>query len=142
MKESSFHITRSIVWTDSQVVLDWLSKNKKQPVFVAKRLKEIIASTNAFQWKHVTTKESPGDHGTRGFNSDEIPDKRPVAPAFLSTRQLSVPENSSKHVLATHEISRSLSEQIIDSTRFSFWNKLLLILATVLNLVFRLKKQR
>ena len=65
-----------------------------------------------------------------------------TVPAFFSKRQLSVPENSSKHVLATHEISRSLSEQIIDSTRFSTWNKLLLTLATVFNLVFQIKKQR
>ena len=35
IKESSFHITRSTLRTDSQVVLDWLSTTKKQPVFVA-----------------------------------------------------------------------------------------------------------
>ena len=57
MKESSFHITRSTLWTDGQVVLDWLSTTKKQPVFVANRLKEILASTDAYQWKHVTTKK-------------------------------------------------------------------------------------
>ena len=39
MKESSFHMTRSTFWTDSQVVLDWLSTTKKQTVFVASRLK-------------------------------------------------------------------------------------------------------
>ena len=141
MNESSFHITRSTLWTDSQVVLDWLSTTKKQPVFVATRLKEILASTDAYQWKHVTTKENSADHRTRGLNPDEIPAKWLTAPAFLSTRQLSVPENSPKHVLATHEISRNLSEQIIDPTRFSIWNKLLLTLATVFNLVFRIRNQ-
>ena len=118
MKESSFHIVRSTLWTDSQVVLDWLSTTKKQPVFVANRLKEILASTDAYQWKHVITKENPADHGTRGLNPDEIPAKWLTAPAFLSTRQLSAAENSPNHVLATHEVSRNLSEQIIDSTRF------------------------
>ena len=34
MKESSFHITRSTLWTDSQVVLDWLSTIKKQPALL------------------------------------------------------------------------------------------------------------
>ena len=100
MKESSFQITRSTLWTDSQVVLDWLSTTKKQPVFVANRLKEILASTDACQWKHVTTKENPADHGTRGLNPDKIPAKWLTAPAFLSTRQLSAPENFPKHVLA------------------------------------------
>ena len=38
-KESSFHITRSTLWTHNQVVLDWLSTTKKLPVFVANRLK-------------------------------------------------------------------------------------------------------
>ena len=142
MKESSIHITRSTIWTDSQVVLDWLSTTKKQPAFVANRLKEIFASAGAYQWKHVTTKENPADHGTRGLNPDEIPAKWLTAPAFLSTRQLTTPEKSSKHVLATHELSRNLSEQVIDPTRFSTWNKMLLTLATVFNLVFRIKKQR
>ena len=142
MKESSFHITRSTLWTYSQVVLDWLSTTKKKPVFVANRLKELLASTDAYQWKHVTTKENPADHGTRGLNPDEIPTKWLAAPAIFSTRQLSAPENSPKHVLATHEISRNLSEQIIDPTLFSTWNKLLLTLATVFNLVFRIRKQR
>ena len=73
MKESSFHITRSTIWTDSQVVLDWLSTTKKQPAFVANRLKEILASIGAYQWKHVTTKENPADHGSRGLNPDENP---------------------------------------------------------------------
>ena len=57
MKEPSFHIIRSTLWTDSQVVLDWLSTTKKQTVFVANRLKEILASTDDYQWKHVTTRK-------------------------------------------------------------------------------------
>ena len=142
MKESSFYITRSTLWTHSQVVLDWLSSTKKQPVFVANRLKEILASTDAYQWKHVTTKENPADHGTRGLNPDEIPANWLTAPALLSTRHLSAPENSRKHVLATQEISRKLSQQIIDPTRVSTGNKLLLTLANVFNLVFRIRNQR
>ena len=110
MKGLSFHITRSTLWTDSQVVLDWLSTTKKQPVFVTNRLKEIRASTDAYQWKHVTTKENPADHGTRGLNPDKIPVKWLTAPSIFPTKQLSAPENSSKHVLATHEISRNLLE--------------------------------
>ena len=129
MKELSLRITRSTLWTDSQVVLNWLSTTKKQLVFVANRLKEVLASTDAYQWKHVTTKENPADHGTRGLNPDETPAKWLASTAFISTRQLSGTENSPKHVLATHEISRNLSEQIIDPTRFSTWNKLLLTLA-------------
>ena len=141
-KESSFHVTRSTLWTDSQVVLDWLSTIKKQTVLVANHLKEILASADAYQRKHVITKENPADLGTCDLNPEEIPAKWLTAPAVLSTRQLSAPENSSQHVLATHEISRNLSEQIIDPTRFSIWNKLLLTLATVFNLVFGIKKQR
>ena len=49
IKESSFHITCSTLWTDSQVVSDWLSTTKKEPVFVTNRLKEILASTVAYQ---------------------------------------------------------------------------------------------
>ena len=87
-------------------------------------------------------KENSADHGTRGLNPDEFLRKWLTALAFLSTRQLNVPENSSKHVLALHEISRNLLEQVINSTQFSTWFKLLLTLATVFNLVFRIKMQR
>ena len=142
MKESSFHITRSTLWTDIQVIPDWLSTTKTQLVFVANRLKEILASTDAYQWKHVTTKENPADHGTLGLNPDKIPAKWLTATAFLSIRQLSAPENSSKHVLAAHEISRNLSEQIFDPTWFWTWKNLLLTLATVFNSIFRIKNQR
>ena len=90
--ESSFQITRSSLWTDSQVVLDWLSTTKRQTVFVLNRLKKILASTDAYQWKHVTTKENPADYGTPGLNLDEIPAKWLTAPVFLSTRRLSAPE--------------------------------------------------
>ena len=54
IKESSFNITRSTLWTDSQVVMDWLSTTTKQPVFVANLLKEILASTDAYQWNTIT----------------------------------------------------------------------------------------
>ena len=66
-------IIRSTLWTGSQVVLDWLSTNKKQTVFVAIHFKEILASTDAYQWKHVTNKENPTDHETLGLKPDKIP---------------------------------------------------------------------
>ena len=87
-------------------------------------------------------KKNPANHGTRGLNLDKIPAKWLTSPAIFSTRHLSAPENSPQHVLATHEISRNLSEQIIDPTRFSTWNKLLLTSATVFKLFFRIRKQR
>ena len=142
MKDSSFHITRSTLWTDSQVVLDWLSTTKKRHIFVVNRLKEILASADAYQWKHVTTKENPANHGNCGLNPDESPAKWLTTPALLSKRQLSAPENSSKNVLAMHEFSRNFLEQVIELTRFSTWNKLLLTSATAFTLVFWIKKQK
>ena len=95
MRESSFYFTRSTLWTVSPVVLDWLSTTKKQPLFVANRIKEILASADTYQWKQVTTEDNLADHGTRGFNPDEITAKLLTAPAFLSTRQRS--KKSTRH---------------------------------------------
>ena len=95
MRGSSFYFTRSTLWTVSQVVLDWLSTTKKQSLFVANRIKEVLASADTYQWKQVTTEDNLADHGTRGFNPDEITATLLTAPAFLSTRQRS--KKSTRH---------------------------------------------
>ena len=71
VKESSFTIDKTLFWTDSQVVLDCIASSKKQPVYIANRLREIAASTRTKQWRHVSTLNNPADHGTRGLDSRE-----------------------------------------------------------------------
>ena len=70
--ESSFTIDKTLFWTDSQVVLDWIASSKKQTVYIANPLREIAASTKTKQWRHISTLNNPAEHGTRGLDPSEL----------------------------------------------------------------------
>ena len=145
VKESSFAINKTQFWTDSQVVPDWIASSKKQPVYIANRLREIAASTKTKQWRHISTLNNPADHGTRGLDPREISLKWLQPPEFLSSsEQISNQAVSSKPavVATTAHTASNVAEPIIDTARFSSWTKMLLTLATVFNLLFRAKKLR
>ena len=60
-------------WTDSTTVLQWIhSSHRKQQVFVANRVAEILDTTNVSQWNHVSGINNPADIGTRAINVDEL----------------------------------------------------------------------
>ena len=65
--EHDAEIARPFFWTDSTTVLQWLhGADKKQPVFVANRVAEILDSSTIDQWRHVEGTLNPADIGTRG----------------------------------------------------------------------------
>ena len=60
-------IERTYFWTDSTTVSQLLhGADKKQPVFVANRVAEILDSSTIDQWRHVEGTLNPADIGTRG----------------------------------------------------------------------------
>ena len=71
--EMTLKFEKVYLLTDSCVVLDWISSNKKQNVLVSNRLEEIKKTTKTDEWNHVPTNSNPADHGTRGFEPSEIP---------------------------------------------------------------------
>ena len=77
------------LWTDSRVVLDWISSTKKQNVFVSNRLEEINKATKTNEWNRVPSKFNPADHETRGLDSSEIYPKWLTAPQFLQDTESS-----------------------------------------------------
>ena len=65
--EHDVEIERTFFWTDSTTVLQWLhAADKKQPVFVANRVAEILDTSTIDQWRHVEGTLNPADIGTRG----------------------------------------------------------------------------
>ena len=94
MKEHESKIHSSNFWTDSTVVLQWIhSSHRKQQVFVANRVAEILDTTNVSQWNHVSGINNPADIGTRAINVDEL--KRSewlTGPAWLKQRENEWPE--------------------------------------------------
>ena len=122
LKESSFTINKTLFWTDSQVVLDWIESSKKQPVYTANRLREIAASTKPKQWRHISTQNNPADHGTRGLDPREISLKWLQPPEFLSSSEqiTNQPVPSKPAVVATTVHTASIvPEPFKDPERFS-----------------------
>ncbi|XP_075150750.1 uncharacterized protein LOC142224854 [Haematobia irritans] len=61
------------LWTDSEIVLAWLSEHPSQwNVFVANRVSFIQEETKSCVWGHVPTKDNPADIISRGAYGDEI----------------------------------------------------------------------
>ena len=68
LEEHDIEIDRTVHWTDSTTVLQWLhSANKKQQVFLANRVAEILGSSTIDQWRLVEGKLNPADIDTRGL---------------------------------------------------------------------------
>ncbi|XP_060800708.1 uncharacterized protein LOC132901847 [Amyelois transitella] len=60
-------------WTDSTIVLAWLSDHPSRwKTFVANRTSEILTLINATQWSYVSTKENPADCASRGMSPSEF----------------------------------------------------------------------
>ncbi len=71
--EHDIVIDRVQHWTDSVTVLQWLhGADKKQNVFVANRVAEIIQDAPVDQWRHVRGPNNPADIGTRGMTMEAL----------------------------------------------------------------------
>ena len=81
----SYHIDQEYFWTDSNVVLGYISNESRRfHVFVANRVQEIQNSTSVEQWNHVESKQNPADEASRGVKSQELLHSRWInGPAFL-----------------------------------------------------------
>ncbi|GFS52306.1 pao retrotransposon peptidase superfamily [Trichonephila clavipes] len=62
-------------WTDSKIVLSWLSSHpRKWKTFVANRISEIMEVLPPKHWRHVPSKENPADIPSRGIDPKCLPD--------------------------------------------------------------------
>lgn len=71
---SGFRYLRTVLWTDSSIVLQWMSKDAGAlKPFVHNRIQAIRESTVVCEWRHVCSTDNPADVLSRG-----------IAPADLS----------------------------------------------------------
>ncbi|KAL0829413.1 hypothetical protein ABMA28_004186 [Loxostege sticticalis] len=73
----SISVSSITAWTDSMVVLGWLSGdiNKWKP-FVANRVRQIISIIPASNWHHVRSEDNAADCATRGLSSKSLQDQK------------------------------------------------------------------
>lgn len=71
--ELSIEMQRSVFWTDSTVVLQYIrNEDKKFHTFVANRISVILSLSSPSQWRHVNTDLNPADDVSMGLSADEI----------------------------------------------------------------------
>ena len=73
VKENNSKIRSCNFWTDSTTVLQWIhSSLRKQQVFVANRVAEILDTTKVSQRNNVSGINNPTDIRTRAIKVDEL----------------------------------------------------------------------
>ena len=66
-------VSKAWAWTDSTIVLDWLSASPRRfKTFVGNRVSEILDITSPSQWRHVPTASNPADCASRGMSPSEL----------------------------------------------------------------------
>lgn len=72
-KEFEIEISEERYWTDSKVVLGYISNEARRfHVFVANRVERIKQGTESTQWWYVTSKDNPADHASRGLTAEQL----------------------------------------------------------------------
>ena len=90
-------ITRSVFWTDSQVVLAYIrNKNRRYKVFVANRVSTICQGSTPDQWHYVRGSENPADVLSRGSTVKDLPVTLSCGPTFLEQYQSQWDVNENK----------------------------------------------
>ena len=157
-RELEYANATHVFWTDSRVVLGYISNESKRfHVFVANRVQQIRESTGSHQWKYVDTKSNPADIASRGATPKELMKSNWFSgPDFLWQSEVTVkgcnpqtypvksddPEVKAVQCLMSNtksECQKSLLERL---ERFSSWTKAKKAIAIVLRFKDMLKQHQ
>ena len=71
--ELSYNDITEHYWTDSRVVLGYISNNEKRyHIFVSNRVDEIREKSEPSSWNYVNTSLNPADLASRGMNAKQV----------------------------------------------------------------------
>ncbi len=93
-QELDYENLSHVYWTDSKVVLGYLSNEARRfHVFVANRVQQIKDHTKPSQWRYVPSKENPADVASRGATPKELQNESSwfKGPGFLWEGEMLVP---------------------------------------------------
>lgn len=141
-------------WTDSTIVLAWLSKHPSTwRTFIANRVETIQSLIPTATWKHVPTADNPADCATRGIYPLKLLNHELwwSGPKWLRdspTIWPTLPELNYNHDVktTTTKIHVAITDQSYDSVnqlsnRCSSWPKLLRITALVFKFINKCKSK-
>ena len=149
-REQRIDINSTLMWTDSTTALQWIQgSDKRQQIFVAQRVAEILESTQASQWNHCPGPLNPADDGTRGIPLSEFSNKSRwfTGPKFICEPECNWPklqlndantdtlqlndqtghmnEIATTPVLAFQASTEKTEQSFIDYSRFSKWTRII-----------------
>lgn len=87
-KELEYNEVRQFFYTDSKVVLGYISNTSKRfHIFVANRVQKIRDYTAPENWRYIETDQNPADIASRGLTAQELVESKLwwKGPRFLST---------------------------------------------------------
>ncbi|XP_017875370.2 uncharacterized protein LOC108622175 [Ceratina calcarata] len=138
--KKALHITidRTILWTDSTIVLHWLQTSPHMlKTFVANRVSEIQNKTNIADWRHVSTSDNPADLISRGQLPEEFlqPSLWQEGPKWLQEDESSWPNISTppcdsillEQRVATCLVTSTFDTNILDN--YSSWRRMQRVIA-------------
>ncbi|CAG2233938.1 unnamed protein product [Mytilus edulis] len=123
------------LWSDSQIVLQWIKTTKTLKRFVSNRINEIKKLTDNCEWKYCPTNYNPADLLSRGDKS-----KHPKAFIEINTA-LSVFTVDDKEPLVDEESKTCENDiqfgidRIIDINNYGSYKKLLRVSAFVQRII-------
>ncbi|CAK9809341.1 hypothetical protein ANTQUA_LOCUS6008, partial [Anthophora quadrimaculata] len=133
-------IQRTILWTDSTIVLHWLRTSPHTlKTFVANRVSEIQTKTSIEDWRHISTSNNPADLISRGQHPMEFlqPSLWQRGPKWLSEKEDHWPKEQlpSCSDLPEQRTVNCLVATILDSSileNYSSWERMQRIVARYL----------
>ena len=141
VKEHEMRINSCSFWSDSTTVLQWIhSFHRKQKLFVANRVAEILKTTDVPKWKHVSVINNPADIGTRAINIEELKRSEWLSgPACLKRSESEWPEQVNLIFASDEEnvhssvfmIQAEEKKAVIQWEQFSNFNRLVKTIAYV-----------
>ena len=99
-RELDMHIDEEYFWTDSMIVLGYLSNEAKRfHVYVANRVSEIRQKTDVSQWHYVPSADNPADIASRGMDCSQLQTSMWLeGPAFLKQVNLATALSKGQHI--------------------------------------------
>ena len=72
-QELPYADTKEYFWTDSKIVLGYVSNEAKRfHIYVANRVQQIRDATDPGSWLYVDTESNPADHASRGLTASQL----------------------------------------------------------------------
>ena len=162
-RELDVPLTESVFWTDSTIVLQYISNEcKRFHTFVSNRVATIRSCSSPQQWRHVCSQWNVADDVSRGLSADELIKRQRwwKGPRFLSKPENQWPRKcvvndipcddpelkkeksavESFAVVNTSECQSDIIERLLE--RRSSWMKLRVDVAWILRFVAYLRSGR